>query len=396
MSLLDKYLDYCAPLLGSVNYNRWSFLTVLSAVLERRVWLDRKRQGIIYPNLYTILVGPPGNGKTFHAERAVRFVENICNDKFKLYITAERITSAALITSLKESERKQFLNGQFYKQCPVFIFSPELSRTIEDFGGGTLTTDLTDLYDALPLDGFRQKRTEKSGLVRLHNPNIVLLGCTTEETLSRASAINLVTSGLSSRIVFVTEHEVLPHQYEVVEEDETLKDFIKKEMNNLFNLRGSYKLSDSAQKIWIGHSEAARYDSSRAVSGLMQHYFARKSYQIYKVALLNCICNNRKEVIDEDIVKAISWLEEIEPNMIKAFGISSIEKAENLMQILERIIPPEPEFITKRQLVDKLYSQFGLALPLTHQVEGVLRSIEALSHIKTSTVGAEILYAKKV
>jgi hypothetical protein len=45
------------------EYHLWTGLTIISSVLKRQVYKDRKRF-ITWPNLYTFLVGPPGTKKS--------------------------------------------------------------------------------------------------------------------------------------------------------------------------------------------------------------------------------------------------------------------------------------------------------------------------------------------
>jgi hypothetical protein len=58
----NKWREYTSGLPSPDNYIDWGWLYTVSAALQRRVWLGPPHQQC-FPNLYVILVGPPGVGK---------------------------------------------------------------------------------------------------------------------------------------------------------------------------------------------------------------------------------------------------------------------------------------------------------------------------------------------
>lgn len=64
---LEAFIELTEGLPTPPLFRLWSGITTLSAVLERKVWLPTMRQ-ILFPNIFTLLVGPPGSGKCFHPD----------------------------------------------------------------------------------------------------------------------------------------------------------------------------------------------------------------------------------------------------------------------------------------------------------------------------------------
>jgi hypothetical protein len=60
---LVTYSQYTSMSEAPQEYHLWTGLTIISSVLKRQVYKDRKRF-ITWPNLYTFLVGPPGTKKS--------------------------------------------------------------------------------------------------------------------------------------------------------------------------------------------------------------------------------------------------------------------------------------------------------------------------------------------
>src|SRR3974390_1470240 len=71
-SWIERFISYAHTRTESCElYTRWSAITALGAILEQKVWLSTP--DALFPNLYTILVGPPSIGKS-RAIGAVRGV----------------------------------------------------------------------------------------------------------------------------------------------------------------------------------------------------------------------------------------------------------------------------------------------------------------------------------
>ena len=62
MTNFDKWMLYTSRLPSPDNFIRWSWYYTIAAALQRRVWIGSGHQAC-YPNMYCILVGPPGVGK---------------------------------------------------------------------------------------------------------------------------------------------------------------------------------------------------------------------------------------------------------------------------------------------------------------------------------------------
>ena len=60
------------------GYHGWAALSLLAALAEKRVWFEKFKGSKIYPNIYTLLIGPSGVGKggaIGHAMRVLKAAE---------------------------------------------------------------------------------------------------------------------------------------------------------------------------------------------------------------------------------------------------------------------------------------------------------------------------------
>ena len=82
MTNFDKWKIYTDGLPSPNNYLDWSWFYTISASLQRRVWLGPPHQPC-YPNMYCILVGPPGVGKGLAIREVTTFLKHWPLDIYK-------------------------------------------------------------------------------------------------------------------------------------------------------------------------------------------------------------------------------------------------------------------------------------------------------------------------
>lgn len=377
MSLTSDYLEYVQPLKGSSHYHRWSILSVVSSLLERRVWLDRGRLGVLFPNTYTILVGGPATGKSTAAGLAVELINSVrAKNRLPPYIGPSKVTQAALYEDFLKATRgvlSHTSDGET-KQSPMFIYASELAVSMNDFGGGTLTNELIDFYDSKGIDITIQKKTISGGLLSIPNPSITLLAGTTPEYLQGASADQIINSGLASRIVFVVERTHPDKEWSPVPVDLRLKQSIINQLSKVYCMSGKMSLSPAAQAFYVENAKTADKAGFGSRTSFHQNYFGRKPDHICKLSMAFAAQRGSFTIEPEDLATAIEWLEEIEPDMIRAFGSRAINKDTDLAKQLIQYIPDAPGEIEKGDMLVKLMLD-GKFLPLNGDFEATLKGM---------------------
>src|SRR5262245_36320651 len=90
-------------------FRRWAAISVLSSVLERKVW-NRTKGRPLYPNLYIVLVGTPGAGKS----AIVSYCEKLLRALEEIHVAPSSVTSASLVDALQLASRK-ILHPYFFQ-----------------------------------------------------------------------------------------------------------------------------------------------------------------------------------------------------------------------------------------------------------------------------------------
>ena len=311
---LMSYLQYTAKQESPNNYHIWSGLSAISATLRRQVFIDMGHF-TVYPNMYVVLVGPAGKcRKTVAINCATRLVSNLNDEDIK--ISADSITREALIGALKDSTSSVDLNDSIYTHSSLTVISKELSVFLGSNNPNLLSL-LTDLYDCPDLWVYK---TKGQGTDTLHGVWLNLLGASTPDWLVGSIPLSAIGGGFTSRVMFVVEDAVrhktaLP---KITKEELKIKEDLIAGLERMSNLRGEFILNEEAIQFFTNWylNENIKIEDPR-FSG----YAERKHIHLLKVALLLSISRGSTQIVsDIDIKGALELINNIEPNMIKAFG----------------------------------------------------------------------------
>jgi Protein of unknown function (DUF3987) len=99
---ITSFVELTESIASPRIFRQWAAIGILSGAMERRLWVHTKGSNL-YPNLYTILVGPPGVGKSAVLSQAERFLRAVPD----LKITPSSVSAASLVDSLVLADRSR-------------------------------------------------------------------------------------------------------------------------------------------------------------------------------------------------------------------------------------------------------------------------------------------------
>src|SRR5215472_1548354 len=156
-------------------FRKWAGIGVLSAALERRVW-SRTKGSSMYPNMYIMLVAPPGVGKS----AIIGHSENLLRKIPELYVSPSSVTSASLIDTLAIAQRA-IMGPVLTTFNSVQVISSELQNFLPEYNAAFMGV-MTKLYDCELYE--ERRRTGKVQHVRIDNTQISMLAGTTPSYLN--------------------------------------------------------------------------------------------------------------------------------------------------------------------------------------------------------------------
>lgn len=197
---LESYLQYTENHEAPEKLHWWTGLSVLSAALRRRIWLNRGRQGryLLYPNLYVIFVAPSA---LVMKSAAIKIgIELLMEAVPGVLIMQDRMTPEGLVKHLNRTTITE--QRIITKDSHVFIFADELANL---FGYDKQTASrmailLTRTYEC---PKRYEHTTSGEGQSIIYNAYPTLLAATDPVNLKVLPPD--AVGGLIGRLIFVNE-----------------------------------------------------------------------------------------------------------------------------------------------------------------------------------------------
>jgi hypothetical protein len=313
-SWIEGFLELTRDIQSSERFRRWSAITVIGAALEQKVWV-KTGTGVLYPNLYTILVGPPGSGKTIALSAAVKLHYSL-KDQFR---ASTSLSTAALTDALVEARRKIVRladNPPYVEFNSLFIPAPELGVLLPVYDRDFMNT-LNTIYDCEP---YSQRRRYKDINFVVENPQFNLLAATTPSYLNSFLPQGAWTEGFISRVILIYSGSAKPRPlWDQSQEDTRLQRDLINDLKIIGEKYGKLSFSrEAADQINAWHLSGGEPfpEHPRLAS-----YLERRTLHLLKLCIIATVArgNNQFQIETEDLDLARAWMEEAEEAMPDIF-----------------------------------------------------------------------------
>ena len=357
MTLLQKYLKLVEPLNGFKPFNEWSFIFAVSAVLEQRCYLLNFNGDFLYPNQYVTLVGPPRSFKTTSMKYPLkRFVRPIEDGPME---GPSQGTPAALLKSLGDAMRERGND-----ECaPLYVAAEEFGNFVKDIGGGSVKDLMLDFYDGREPGAVWSKRTNKDGILRLMNPTLSVIGCTTPGEFRNAGFEEMRGSGLVSRTTYVV-CRFRPQGTRIVPPlDTILEQEIADRIREMMKIEGVFTYDSAAlDRLDESLDKAEKLEREAGEGTTTEMVLTRYNDKIRKLAIVfSAMRDNKRIITASDIEEAERMLIDSLDNLDWAFGWQRVHNDHNLPnKIMDAL--PEEGYISSDELYVSLHSS-GHVIP---------------------------------
>jgi hypothetical protein len=298
----------------------WVGVSAVAGALRRKVWIDQAYFRW-HPNMYIILVAPPGIvSKSTTASVAMRILRRVPGIKFG----PDVVTWQALVGAFAESTEMYELNGSYNVMSAITIESSEFGNLLNP-QDKEMVDLLVSLWDGK--EGAFDKRTKMSGNDRIENPWINMVACTTPAWIAGNFPEYMIGGGFTSRCIFVYASEKAQYVaypgLHVPKDLHQQEDKLAQDLEHIsFNIAGEYKLSPEA--ITWGEAWYERHYRNRPM-GLDDDrfggYIARKQTHIHKLSMILAASQRDDLTISEDDLKtANSMMTDLEADMPGVFS----------------------------------------------------------------------------
>lgn len=299
------------------SFVRWTAISLIGTALGRKVW-SVNRRGKVYPNLFIMMIAPPGVGKSEASRIGRRFLRDI-----NVAIAPSHISKASLIDELAENKTEYLLNGTLRHFSALTIMAHEFNLTFEERNSHLMAT-LADLWDCPPILSERKRSRNKGAREETTNTCTNILAGIQPVIMHEMFPASAWGGGILARFIFVytpiAERILLRDreatgQFGLLEAQYTtlVQDFSK-----IAKLSGSFKEEASFEDAYMEWA-IDRGEKPRPQHPRLENYNVRRPHQMEKLSMIAAASRGSMTLTAADHAKALGWLEDDEVNMDDIF-----------------------------------------------------------------------------
>jgi hypothetical protein len=316
------------------EYHLWTGLAIISSVLKRQVFKDRKRF-ITWPNLYVFLVGPPGTKKssaTGIGEDLLRQIQDPPYIVDTFYTAPFLVSTLASITSQYNPGRTPFII--LADEAPAFFrrakyaedLIPLLIRMYDCKSGGAGGTQLRGLENVIDPYGCGLFGVVPDILVDIMPPEVI-------------------RGGFASRVIWVYSEDTsrcFPFPEDIPDPDPHIEKDLVHDLNEMALLKGEVNLTKECHKAygkWYTNHRTKvvpQVDDPKRIG-----YANRKGEMVFKIMILLSVAEGDSLAIEKrHFDAALDLIESLEPDLPKVYrattrGGMAMDNVDKIKQFIE-------------------------------------------------------------
>jgi energy-coupling factor transporter ATP-binding protein EcfA2 len=302
----------------------WSALSLVGAALKNNVYFQIGTY-TLYPNMFIVLVGPPGVGKG----ASMNILEQMIIDTKPNQVVntlSDRITAERIIERISDGwstapqlKNMQLVLGKNDHNC--LLFSSEIRVLL-----GASDWMLEFLEEAWSKTTY-EYQTKNKGNVAIDNMCCSLLAASVPDFLRNVNreAHMVITGGFSSRCLFIyaenpSKDLPFPEPLKKNAKSKALYDNLVLDLQEIGTLRGEFVIDTGARLRFEAFLRLNRAASSKDDSEAVANFRARIKAHILKLAMIFSVSrDNSLHISDMDMVNAIAEVQKILVSLTKLF-----------------------------------------------------------------------------
>ena len=306
---IDQFLEWVGDTDCPIEYFKFAAISLIAACLSNRVWINRQlgSQTLkVHPNLYTLFIGPSGNGKSLAMSRALNLLRRT---QFETIINlyAGKMTAPAMYEMMWVAPRSPHPEKPF-----IYVCNDELAN---DIGSGEYADQFVKSLTRMYLGEPFSDATVTRGVFHIkHSYCVNWFACTMREWLKKAIKIDAVLGGFFARTIVIecgyTGRVVVPK--EAPPGWQELDAHMLQETQRLLGMSGEFHRTPEATKLeleWVASRPRLLEGDPMAPTQRREYDHVMKFEQIFSAA------EGHMAVTKEIVERAIKLAQETSRNI---------------------------------------------------------------------------------
>lgn len=315
---IESFEQATAGLPSPPIFRRWSAISAIAASLERRCYVSTS-MSVVYPNMFVLLVAPPGVGKSV----GIKHAQDLVQRTNEIAMAPEDVTKASLIDAMQEAKKIFTVPPKIMLEYhSLFVAADELGVLLPSHDLAFLNT-LNVLYDNRPR--YKETRRHREKDLILECPQINILAGTQPDYMGTLLPPEAWGMGFMTRIMMIYHGKPSkPKLFGPKGVKLDTKD-LQHDLNQVVQLHGEFSWAPDAEaelSEWYNQDLAPVPTHTK-----LKHYVARRVLHVLKLSMISSAARGNDLLITlEDVERARSWLLEAEslmPEVFKDMGGSS-------------------------------------------------------------------------
>lgn len=315
VGFIEGFLEYTIAKGSPQIFCLWTAAAVVAMALERKVWISNKR-GLLHPNMYTMLVGPPGSGKTQVIDVAYSLMASLETH----HVASSNVSRASLVDDIKDAERSIVMPGHEPPNMTfnsLSVIADELAVFMPAYENDFMSI-LNHIYTG---QAYSERKRTRDLKFSIPHPQLNLLAGTQPGYLSDLLPEAAWNQGFLSRTILVYDGiQVLQPLWGGEEVDDTLWDKLVHDLHIIGELYGEFEFEPEAAQ-FINDWHMGRGKPTPTHPKLM-YYVQRRTAHLLKLSMVASASESDDLIITlPQVQTALGWLlqaEALMPDIFKA------------------------------------------------------------------------------
>lgn len=379
MSWIQLFLRETERAEAPTSYFYWSALSVLSAVVGRRVYIKKEGLYNLYPNIFVFLISKlSGLGKGFPISVASKLVHKL---EFNRIIEGQ----ASIEGIIKElSKLYTTPSGRVINTAEAFLIGGEFGSFLLE--NPRLFTQLTDLYDSIYHDEW-DKTLSTQDKKKLKEICLTGLFAANETHFNEALPMHAKKGGFLGRVQCIYESRTRQLNPALRKTGKPEIDYNKllEHLKELTKVSGEFTIEDSAIKLYEDWYTPFYLSENSDDTGTT----ARAKDTILKVAMLISLSERTDLILTEGHMgeAMLNTVQTLNSTRTMIIGEGKAEKAREAKIILQLLACTPDYTLSRRQLLVRGFGNFDV-----NDLDRVMNTFEQGKLVKVWGSGKDIMY----